>query len=87
MDAVIRLDEVTKRGDSDAGPAVGGVGLHPAPGEAVAVLPAAGGRGVRVGAPPVVCVVVPTRNEAGNVGPLMARRRAGRRAQHAPPEG
>jgi len=73
MDAVIRLDEVTKRGDSDAGPAVGGVGLHPAPGEAVAVLPAAGGRGVRVGAPPVVCVVVPTRNEAGNVGPLMAR--------------
>jgi len=42
MDAVIRLDEVTKRGDSDAGPAVGGVGLHPAPGEAVAVLPAAG---------------------------------------------
>jgi putative flippase GtrA len=102
MDALIRLDEVTKRYNGDAAPAVAGVSMHITPGEAVAVMappggvagavsghraeggehraravrrlsPVAGGRGVRVDAPPRVCVLVPTRNEAGNVGPLMAR--------------
>ena len=37
-DALIRLDEVTKRYDSDAAPAVDGVSLQIAPGEAVAVM-------------------------------------------------
>jgi putative ABC transport system ATP-binding protein len=38
MDALIQLDEVTKRYDSDAGPAVDGVSMQIAPGEAVAVM-------------------------------------------------
>jgi len=38
MDALIRLDEVTKRYDGDAAPAVDGVSLQIAPGEAVAVM-------------------------------------------------
>jgi putative ABC transport system ATP-binding protein len=38
MDALIRLDEVTKRYDSDAAPAVDSVSLKIAPGEAVAVM-------------------------------------------------
>jgi putative ABC transport system ATP-binding protein len=38
MDALIRLDEVTKRCDSDAAPAVDGVSLQIAAGEAVAVM-------------------------------------------------
>jgi putative ABC transport system ATP-binding protein len=38
MDALIRLDEVTKRYDSDAAPAVDGVSVQIAPGEAVAVM-------------------------------------------------
>ena len=38
MDALIRLDEVTKRHDSDAAPAVDGVNMQIAPGEAVAVM-------------------------------------------------
>jgi putative ABC transport system ATP-binding protein len=38
MDAVIRLDEVIKRYDSDAAPAVDGVSMQIAPGEAVAVM-------------------------------------------------
>src|SRR5215470_15715298 len=38
MDALIRLDEVTKRYDSDSAPAVDGVSLQIAPGEAVAVM-------------------------------------------------
>src|SRR5215469_3649931 len=63
MDALTRPDEGTNRHDSDAAPAVDGVSV-PIP---------AGGRGVRAGAPSRVCVLVPTRNEAGNVGPLLAR--------------
>jgi len=38
MDALIRLDEVTKRYNGDAAPAVDGVSLQIAPGEAVAVM-------------------------------------------------
>jgi putative ABC transport system ATP-binding protein len=38
MDALIRLEEVTKRYDSDATPAVDGVNMQIAPGEAVAVM-------------------------------------------------
>jgi len=38
MDALIRLDEVTKRYDNDAAPAVDGVSLRIAAGEAVAVM-------------------------------------------------
>ena len=38
MDALIRLDEVTKRYDNDAAPAVDGVSMQIAPGEAVAVM-------------------------------------------------
>src|SRR5579863_10438291 len=38
MDALIRLGEVTKRYDSDAAPAVDGVSMQIAPGEAVAVM-------------------------------------------------
>jgi putative ABC transport system ATP-binding protein len=38
MDALIRLDEVTKRYDGDAAPAVDGVSLQIAAGEAVAVM-------------------------------------------------
>ena len=38
MDALIRLDEVTKRYDGDAAPAVDGVSMQIAPGEAVAVM-------------------------------------------------
>jgi putative ABC transport system ATP-binding protein len=38
MDALIRLDEVTKRYDSDVAPAVDGVSMQIAPGEAVAVM-------------------------------------------------
>src|SRR5262249_60346275 len=38
MDALIRLDEVTKRYDSGAAPAVDGVSLQIAAGEAVAVM-------------------------------------------------
>src|SRR5215469_5907890 len=38
MDALIELEEVTKRYDSDAAPAVDGVSLQIAPGEAVAVM-------------------------------------------------
>jgi putative ABC transport system ATP-binding protein len=37
-DALIRLDEVTKRYGGDAAPAVDGVSLHVAPGESVAVM-------------------------------------------------
>jgi ABC-type bacteriocin/lantibiotic exporter with double-glycine peptidase domain len=44
MDALIRLDEVTKRYDSDAAPAVDGVSMRIAPGEAIAVMgPSAAG--------------------------------------------
>ena len=38
MDALIRLEEVPKRHDSDAAPAVDGVSMQIAPGEAVAVM-------------------------------------------------
>jgi putative ABC transport system ATP-binding protein len=38
MDALIRLDDVTKRYDGDAAPAVDGVRMQIAPGEAVAVM-------------------------------------------------
>jgi putative ABC transport system ATP-binding protein len=38
MDALIRLDEVTKRYNGDAAPAVDGVSLQITPGEAVAVM-------------------------------------------------
>jgi putative ABC transport system ATP-binding protein len=38
MDALIRLEEVTKRYDGDAAPAVDGVSMQIAPGEAVAVM-------------------------------------------------
>jgi putative ABC transport system ATP-binding protein len=38
MDALIRLEEVTKRYDRDAAPAVGGVSMQIAPGELVAVM-------------------------------------------------
>jgi putative ABC transport system ATP-binding protein len=38
MDALIRLDQVTKRYDSGAAPAVDGVSIQIAPGEAVAVM-------------------------------------------------
>jgi len=38
MDALIKLEEVTKRYNSDAAPAVDGVSLQIAPGEAVAVM-------------------------------------------------
>jgi len=38
MDALIRLEEVAKRYDSDAAPAVDGVSTQIAPGEAVAVM-------------------------------------------------
>ena len=38
MDALIRLEEVPKRYDSDAAPAVDGVSMQIAPGEAVAVM-------------------------------------------------
>jgi putative ABC transport system ATP-binding protein len=38
MDALIGLDEVTRRYDSDAGPAVDGVSMQIAPGESVAVM-------------------------------------------------
>ena len=38
MDALIRLDEVTKCYDSDAAPAVDGVSMQIAPGETVAVM-------------------------------------------------
>ncbi len=38
MDALIRLDEVTKRYDSAAAPAVDGVSMQIAAGEAVAVM-------------------------------------------------
>ena len=38
MDALIRLDEVTKRYNGDAAPAVDGVNMQITPGEAVAVM-------------------------------------------------
>src|SRR5580700_8350822 len=38
MDALIRLEEVTKRYDSDAAPAVDDVSMQIAPGEAVAIM-------------------------------------------------
>ena len=38
MDALIRLEEVAKRYDGDAAPAVDGVGMQIAPGETVAVM-------------------------------------------------
>ena len=38
MDSFIRLEEVTKRYDSDAAPAVDGVSMQIAPGESVAVM-------------------------------------------------
>jgi putative ABC transport system ATP-binding protein len=38
MDALIRLEEVTKRYDGDAAPAVHGVGMQITPGESVAVM-------------------------------------------------
>ena len=79
MDALIRLDEVTKRCDGDAAPAVDGVNMQIAPGEAVAVMGPSGSRkptllNMIAGQDrPRACVLVPTRNEAGNVGPLLAR--------------
>ena len=63
MDDLVRRDEGAKRCGGGAAPAVGGVGTQIAPGD----------RGVRAGAPAGVCVLVPTRDEAGNVGPLVAR--------------
>jgi dolichol-phosphate mannosyltransferase len=79
MDALVRLDEVTKRYDGDAAPAVDGVTVQIAPGEAVAVIGPPDNRkpallNLIAGLDrPRVCVLVPTRNEAGNVGPLLAR--------------
>src|SRR5262249_57755004 len=63
MDDLVRRDEGAKRCGGGAAPAVGGMGTQIAPGD----------RGVRAGAPAGVCVLVPTRDEAGNVGPLVAR--------------
>jgi dolichol-phosphate mannosyltransferase len=80
MDALIRPDEVTKRYDGDAAPAVDGVSLQIAPGDTAAVM-GPSGRGkpaplnmiAGLDRAPRVCVLVPTRNEAGNVGPLLTR--------------
>jgi energy-coupling factor transporter ATP-binding protein EcfA2 len=80
MDALIRPGEVTKRYDGDAAPAVDGVGMQITPGEAAAVMsPPGSGKPALLNMiadpdrAPRVCVLVPTRNEAGNVGPLLAR--------------
>jgi dolichol-phosphate mannosyltransferase len=80
MDALIRLGEVTERYDGDGAPAVDGVSMQIAPGEAVAVMgPSGSGKPALLNMipgpvrAPGVCVLVPTRNEAGNVGPLVAR--------------
>jgi hypothetical protein len=80
MDALIRLGEVTKRYDSDAAPAVDGVSMQITPDDTVAVMGPSGNAKPAllnmVAAPdgaPRVCVLVPTRNEAGNAGPLVAR--------------
>src|SRR5215472_12684286 len=80
MDALIRLEDVTKRYDGDAAPAVDGVSMQSAPGEAVAVMgPSGSGKSTLLNMTagrdraPRVCVLVPTRNEAGNAGPLVAR--------------
>ena len=79
MDALVRLDEVTKRYDDDTAPAVDGVSPQVSPGEAVALMGPSGSRKptllnlIASLNRPRVCVLVPTRNEAGNVGPLLAR--------------
>src|SRR6516165_9075213 len=79
MDALVRLDEVTKRYDDDTAPAVDGVSPQVSPGEAVALMGPSGSRKptllnlIASLDRPRVCVLVPTRNEAGNVGPLLTR--------------
>jgi energy-coupling factor transporter ATP-binding protein EcfA2 len=80
MDALIRLGEVTQRCDGGAAPAVDGLSMQITPGEAVAVMgpPGSGEPALRntiagLGRAPGVCVLVATRDEAGNVGPLVAR--------------
>jgi putative flippase GtrA len=80
MGALVKLEEVPERCDSDAAPAVDGVSLQIAPGEAGAVMGLSGPRKpallnmiTGLPRPARVCVPVPTRNEAGNVGPLVAR--------------
>jgi len=80
MDALIRTDEVTKRYDGDAAPAVDGVSLQITPGEAVAIMgPSNSGKprllnmNAGLDRAPRVCVLVPTLNEADNAGPLVAR--------------
>ena len=80
MDALIRPGELTKRYDGDAAPVVDGVSMQLTPGDTVAVMgPPGSGKPALLnmiagpGRAPRVCVLVPTRNEAGNVGPLLTR--------------
>ena len=92
MDALIRPGELTKRYDGDAAPVVDGVSMQLTPGDTVAVMgPPGSGKPALLnmiagpGRAPRVCVLVPTRNEAGNVGPLLTRLGPGRRSCSAAP--